>query len=237
MKYDGFWYYVEWKRYDWATPGEMRKKAENGILGLAQLFNAPKHQSFRTLECFGILDDKCQEQFEFLYRWPGRPDNPRPPKSLWEYMSSSYKPSLSARLQLARELARSVLLLHSANWMHKALSSDNVVFFPRSDERPLESPFIVGFDYSRPANLGAPSQKLQKNARIDIYRHPKCLKAYGFQKCYDIYSLGLVLLDIAKWRPLKESFIPLAREKYFKDVSEDMRKKTRAELEHIDLKM
>jgi hypothetical protein len=237
VKYDGVWYYVEWKGYGWAVPGEMRKKAENGILGLAQLLNVPKHQSFRTLDCFGIFDENKQEQFKFLYRWPGQPDTPRSPKSLWEYMSSSYKPSLSARLQLARELARSVLLLHSANWMHKALSSDNVVFFPQSDERSLENPFIVGFDYSRPADLDAPSQKLQKDARIDIYRNPKCLKGYGFQKCYDIYSLGLVLLDIAKWRPLRDSFIPLAREKYFKDVSEDMKKKTKKELEEIDLKL
>jgi serine/threonine protein kinase len=239
VKYDGSWYYAEWKRYDWATPGEMRRKAEDSILGLARLLNAPKHVSFRTLDCFGIQNETAQEQFKFLYRCPAGQEELHPPRSLWEYMSSSYKPSLSARFQLARELARSVLLLHSANWMHKAISSDNIVFFPKSHskERSLEGPFIVGFDYSRPATAGAPSQELQRDARVDIYRHPKCLRGYPFQKRYDIYSLGLVLLDIAKWRPLKESFVPLARERYFKDVSEDPTKKTRTDLDRIDAKL
>jgi serine/threonine protein kinase len=115
---------------------------------------------------------------------------------------SSYKPPLNALLWPDREIAKSLLLFHSANWMHKALSSRNILFFPPSSTAPrsLVDLYIVDFEYSRPDLNKHPSRRLEKIPETDTYRHRDCLKEeYAtFHKTYDVYSLGLVLLEIAK---------------------------------------
>jgi serine/threonine protein kinase len=245
-KYDDSWYYVEWKRYGWVSTEQARKKVQDSIQSLANLLNAAKDGSFRTLDCFGVLHEEVKEQFMFLYRWPEDNFNngaefPIAPKSLSDCMWSSYKPSLSARLDLAKKLARSVLLLHAADWMHKAISSHNILFFPRDGsgsgrrrkEHSLEEPFLVGFDYSRPSGLDQPSQPVDRN---DFYRHPDCLRRYTFKRRYDIYSLGLVLMVIAKWRPLSLLFTELAREKYLEETKKDPRQMTKDDWKSVDAK-
>ncbi|EXJ85241.1 hypothetical protein A1O3_05916 [Capronia epimyces CBS 606.96] len=209
ISYDGVKYFFETKKYDWPQSDEEKKKVQDAIVMLALLLNAPKHPSFHTLDCFGIAAEEKNSQYLFLYRWPGQGSDSGKPRTLLDYLSGSYKPSLSARVHLARELARSLFLFHTANWMHKSFSSRNVLFFPRSPAgRSLESPYIVGFAYSRPAEKDQPSLKLKHEFESGIYHHPEYLdEASVFHKAYDIYSLGLVLLEISKWRPLKDIYL------------------------------
>jgi len=218
IKYDGHPYFVEWKRYDWPDSETAKKKTLDSIANLALLLNSPKHPSFRTLSCYGILAEERSHRYSFLFTWPPNREDHTVPKSLQQYMSTSYKPSLTERIQLARELATSLFFLHAAHWLHKAFSSRNVIFFPKSASAPrsLEEPFIVGFEYSRPDADDEPSEKLERNPEADIYRHPDLLApgSISFHRRFDIYSFGLVLLEIAKWRPLKEIFLRSAVEKH-----------------------
>jgi len=54
------------------------------------------------------------------------------------------------------------------------------------------------------------TEKPPENAASDLYRHPRVqgtgnretASAGGFKKSYDLYSLGVVLLEIAYWKPL-----------------------------------
>lgn len=52
------------------------------------------------------------------------------------------------------------------------------------------------------------TEKPPENAAYDLYRHPK-VHGYGprdtssgYKKSYDIYSLGIILLEIAYWKPI-----------------------------------
>ncbi|KAI9893518.1 MAG: hypothetical protein M1814_006314 [Vezdaea aestivalis] len=78
---------------------------------------------------------------------------------------------------------------------------------PISSQNPLSltNPFLTGFDSSRPAaahSHTAPSRNLHSS---DLYRHPASLGVFRAEYCtrFDIYSLGLVLLEIGLWKPLR----------------------------------
>jgi Prion-inhibition and propagation/Protein tyrosine and serine/threonine kinase len=245
IKYDGVLHYVEWKKYDWPNSGKDEPKSKeagkmilDSINNLALLLNAPKHPSFRTLSCSGVVREERSHRYLFLYKWPSEREGDTTPRSLQEYMSTSYKPSLTERLQLGRDLAISLFFLHAANWMHKAFSSRNILFFPKSASaaRSLEEPFIVGFEYSRPDQENEPSEKLDKNPEADIYRHPDLLTndPVSFHKSFDIYSFGLVLLEIAKWRPLKEIYIRSSRDRYLSETKRSKESMTKEQIHDLD---
>jgi len=68
----------------------------------------------------------------------------------------------------------------------------------------VEKPILSGFEYARPQSNKTTSRSL--DPKWDIYRWPGIQndvpKAANSRKTYDIYSLGLVLLEIAHWQPL-----------------------------------
>ncbi|KIW88716.1 uncharacterized protein Z519_10762 [Cladophialophora bantiana CBS 173.52] len=236
--YDGKTHYVEWKRYDWSDSEESRRRIQDSIVNLAMLLNAPKHPAFRTLDCVGIIDEPRSERYMFLYKWPVSGERPTSPRSLHELLSSSFKPSLTDRVRLSRQLVHALFYLHLSNWMHKSFSSHNILLFPKSSEAPrtLDDPYIVGFSYSREDATGEPSQRLDRDPNTDIYRHPDCLEEdyAGFHKSYDVYSLGLVLFEIAKWRPLKETFLRSARAKALEARKKAEKELTKQELRELD---
>lgn len=239
--YDGRTHYVEWKQYDWAVSEEARRRTQDGIVNLAMLLNAPKHPVFRTLDCVGIIDEPRSQRYLYMYRWPVDAQQPTEPRSLHELLSSSFKPSLTDRIELARQLVHALFYLHLSNWMHKSFSSHNILFFPSFSGAPrtLNDPYIVGFDYSRQDAAGEPSQRLDRDPDNDIYRHPDCLEEdyAGFHKCYDVYSLGLILFEIAKWRPIKEAFLRGARAKALTAQKKTEKELTRRELHELDKRL
>ncbi|KAL8864905.1 MAG: hypothetical protein Q9174_007171 [Haloplaca sp. 1 TL-2023] len=116
-------------------------------------------------------------------------------------------------MRLARSLAETLLLLHSINWLHKSIRSDTVLLLsefsppttPSSKTPNLDHPRLSGFEYSRLDNdftAGHPDFELQRN----IYRHPQRWDQpkESFSKIHDIYSFGVVLLEIGLWEPISK---------------------------------
>lgn len=112
--------------------------------------------------------------------------------------------SLTRRVRIAKELAKSISYVHTFNFVHKNISPESVLLFEDlSSSR--SATFLVGFDDFRSADGGTAligDVSWEKN----VYRHPSRQgefpdEAYRMQ--HDIYSLGVCLLEIGLW----ESFV------------------------------
>jgi hypothetical protein len=70
------------------------------------------------------------------------------PDSLRDYLNSTFRPSLTDRMRLALGLAQAVANIHSRNWLHKGIRSENVVFLTPG-MRSIDEPRLIGFDFAR----------------------------------------------------------------------------------------
>lgn len=113
-----------------------------------------------------------------------------------------------------RGLCRLRYELHVANWLHKAICSDNVLFIRQSGasgpngQISARSVYLAGYEFSRPGRLRDPTQPAGDVVR-SVYAHP----AYRggdvrYRRLFDIYSLGVVLLEIGLWQRAADSVRP-----------------------------
>jgi hypothetical protein len=208
--YDGVPVLVEWKEISHQAKIPSIRRAEN----LAILLNAPKHPSFRSLRCRGLIEDSDASRIAFVFDHPYPETSPKPISLRALFQKSA--PSVTARIQLAREISRTIKLFHTAEWLHKSIRSENFLFFPKyhapgaslSSSQVgdlISNPFLVGFNFSRFNSATEPSEQPSENPQLDIYRHPEALgePSTRFNKMKDNYALGTVLLEIGEWRSLR----------------------------------
>ncbi|KAL6233198.1 hypothetical protein BDW75DRAFT_215713 [Aspergillus navahoensis] len=205
-EYDGRPVICETKAVQPRLKAKLRIRAEN----LARLMATPKDSGFLTLRCLGLVED--MDEFSFVYEHPTGVDASSPPRSLQELTrdSASRPPSVTARLQLALQICRTVLTVHTAGWLHKNIRSENILFFepadaPTGGAAHLLRPFMCGFAFSRADSPVEISDQASEDPLLDIYRHPQALgePSVSYSMYMDHYSLGMVLAEIAEWRPLK----------------------------------
>ncbi|KAL8846950.1 MAG: hypothetical protein Q9221_007992 [Calogaya cf. arnoldii] len=140
--------------------------------------------------------------------------------------------ALGDRFDLARKLIRSVVALHACGWLHKNICPENILFFapkPTSGEaisaieKDFSHPVIVGYGLSRPDDI--PNKEVHSDPQVSrahpasrvacnkafpkgysIYQHPdKATDRHRrFRHSYDIYSLGLVLLELGLCQDLQK---------------------------------
>ncbi|EPE28020.1 Protein kinase-like (PK-like) [Glarea lozoyensis ATCC 20868] len=139
--------------------------------------------------------------------------------------TSIYEPPLQHRFSLAMNLASGFLTCHASAVVHKRFSSHDVLFshplnqIIRSEESPgLQKPVITGFGFSRPVDdeFGSisvdaiPSVAISNDALSalgqSLYAHHSVIgrSPVGFSAKFDIYSLGLVLLEVGLWTRLED---------------------------------
>jgi hypothetical protein len=224
--------WIEWKTYDpMSFNGGPDPKILERLRALTALLKEIKRtEQFRAPHCLGYFRDVDENNNDDLCRFGlvfEKPTDVRPrtrPLSLLEILCDDTKstPSLTARIKLCHAISEIVEKLHAVDWLHKGLRSHNIIFFP-SDETDstadldddysginFAEPYISGFDYSRPAQNEDLTEKPPENAAYDLYRHPKVHGSgpkdtptgTSYKKSYDIYSLGVILLEIAYWKPI-----------------------------------
>jgi hypothetical protein len=214
---------VEWRWYDPQRGREEMKRILHGrIQALAVMFKEkPRTDSFRVFDCIGYFEDNSDTRFGLTFRLPNDYDpreNPAP-MSLYQLIDAYREniPYLGERFRLAHLLAESLHALHASGWLHKSISSHNILLLqkkpysmPSGDQqRPisLENPYFTGFAASRPDNPGEESSKSAADREFALYCHPDVAgydgqAVAGYRAIYDIYSLGLVLIEIGTWRSL-----------------------------------
>jgi hypothetical protein len=211
--------WVEWKSFG---DGGLLKDKQTALrtMALAEMLHIQKPASLHTPECIGLFDDREVsgiDRYAWIFKMPEGSDYDTEVVSLYDILGKhQHKPSLSQRISMATKLCSTVLNLHAVNWLHKGIFSDNVIFhFDRvnvaeKDGIPPfgwynpEKPVLSGFEFSRPD--GSNTTAREANPLWDLYRWPGIQRQppteRNSRKTYDLYSLGLVLMEIAHWQPL-----------------------------------
>lgn len=219
---------VDWIDFDPQLDLDARLHLSQRVDNLARMLHScsARHPDLHTLDCIGYTEDFANNRYGVLHLQPRRIldslslDASMPPHqtlaTLIKETSSGEKktPDLDVRFKLARTLAVALWSFHSLDWLHKSFCPSNIIFFstsaPQDEKHELDSPSIVGFDSSRPeglAEMTAPSTLLNGE---EIYRHPDSLGVWRqtYRKSFDIYSLGLLLLEIGLWKSIQGVYKP-----------------------------
>lgn len=212
---------IEWKSYADLTDYDKIVEAEGQVENLVGLLKFDKKPAtMNVLDSLGYFqyEDQDRRLFGFIYAFPPKSDSNQSPVSLHDLLADGAKhkrsyslPSLSQRISIAQRVAITLLELHSSDWLHKDLNSRNVLFFHGSGTGlDLSKPYVSGFEYARPDDISALSFSVRRS-QTDIYRHPTLLgplssgqKRPRYQRSHDIYSLGLLLLEVGLWKQVAE---------------------------------
>ena len=235
---------LEWRYVDGSLVYADKKMIRSRIKSLAVVLSSSNSSQFGLLKCVGFYKDEAYqdqtavERYGLLFKLPASitqhlipPDSastalaPFPahlcPRTLAEYIistnASKTYPTLTDRFRIAMALCHTILQIHAAGWLHKAIQSTNIVFSTMPDpsdstrsDLEIANPIILGFSFSRPDRPGAPSLELPKDRISNDYRHPSLwppmiadalpANTVRFKQQHDIYALGVVLLEIGLWR-------------------------------------
>lgn len=168
------------------------------IRRIATLQSEPKSSAFRCLESLGYTQESLgPARLGVVYKVP-EDFVDHGFITLANLIPKLKTMPLENRYHLAVSLCNAMLHLHSIGWYHKNLTSLNVVIFARertmtNEERSsswaVESPFVVGFDTSRPTEAET-RNTVDFSAKNYIYRHPdRWGRPVRFERHHDLYSL------------------------------------------------
>ncbi|KAE8362767.1 prion-inhibition and propagation-domain-containing protein [Aspergillus caelatus] len=210
---NGFW--VEWKNYPTGntSQGPTKEEIERFIIQeLVDLLAEEDSYAIQVPQCIGYVDDHPRsDRFCLLYKYPKGATTDARVRTLLSLFRDPQRPDLADRIELARAVAQTLYYLHTVGWLHKALRSDNILFFEEPNEGvEYSTPYVSGFDDARPSGQDQMSQVAGAKEGLEYYQHPDTLTGFKdegrkpFRATFDVYSLGIILIEIAHWKPLRE---------------------------------
>ena len=190
-----------------------------------------------SLSCRGYIEDAEKSRYGLVYELPSfiysGPETKNTledlkPTTLLSLLHSATKSSLSLaqrpvpaledRFRLAFSVASLYSRLLDVDAMHKDINSGNILVFKNTKDSPqtqsndlsvynFASPYLGGFDLFSEFQIDSRVENT-----INVSRHPddprNNKKDNEFTFGYDLYSLGLIILEIGLWAPLSELYKP-----------------------------
>jgi hypothetical protein len=218
------------------SQAELDRTSES-IEHLAEVLRQSDPNSSGLLRCLGVLyhppeyGSTYQPKFDMLFEIPGGVEKPASLRSLLQRKDTDF--SINERLNLASVLAKSLMFVHNSQFVHKNIRPETIVVFSYEGSR-LGQVFLQGFEQFRPAN-GWTRRKGDGRLEKHIYRHPSRQGLHpetDYVMQHDIYSLGVVLLEIGLWTSFveydssgKPSLLPFIGKK---DIVADKQERRRA---------
>jgi hypothetical protein len=169
--------------------------------------DAEEGYRMHTLSCIGFLDEPNKTRSLILYRSPQVLFETQETPTLHALILARAKLTLGGRFRTARALAATLLTIHTSGWVHKNVCSRSVLMLP-SSVNDLESlPYLVGWDIARPLEAQTSLHELFE-LEPNLYRHQQRFgkPTHKFSNEHDIYSLGVVLLEIGLWTTMSTLF-------------------------------
>ncbi len=201
------------------------RRYEELCMALDQKSNESRSRYTGTMRLLGWFVDPHRPRYAFVYEvpWPAslsiRSLNQHySPQSLLSFLQhaantvSNNMPCLEDRFRLAFRLALSLLHIHAKGISHRNINSSNVVFVDQDlptdgnaqpwKEGAIRHPLLTSFDTCA-EDARAPHQE---SFISSIYRHPMAEsgKRTAYKPAFDIYSLGLILLEVGLWVPIHQ---------------------------------
>ncbi|PYH32426.1 uncharacterized protein BO87DRAFT_109559 [Aspergillus neoniger CBS 115656] len=197
-----------------------KKRLDHVQRTLEQLVQNSRVSHLGLLKFLGYFIDMPNSRYAFVYQMPmdyfpflRNPTDllnglkPKPLVSLFQTSDEHPIPNLETRFRLAYDLLMAVLQLRSQNLVHGNINSSNILIFPgltnsNRDEvgltEDLRRPYLTSF--AQFSGNGPSPEPLSSS----IYRHPDDKRSMEDDAAwaYDLYSLGLVLLEIGLWTPI-----------------------------------
>jgi hypothetical protein len=165
----------------------------SGVVALSKALSRMDPFTFGLLRCCGVINKV--DKYEFVFEIP---EGLQVPRSLRDLLANS-QPTLNVKLDIAKQLANSVLYLHTTGFVHKNIRPDTILVFDRGEAK---ASFLVGFEHFR----GAKEDTFRIGDSLperELYRHPSRQGNNPEQRYvmkHDIYSLGVCLLEIGMWK-------------------------------------
>ena len=180
---------------------------------LARLLRKAGEQDLRTLALNAYAWDPSEERCFFFFDYPDFAADSKP-LSLYDLLSAgdpNLQLDLAQRFQVASAITRSIGAFHCDGWVHKGVRANAIKFFydKKTNKCAFTHPYLTEFEYSRPDSGLTALEVTPFEIDHDVYRHPL---RHGlptperFTRIFDIYSLGVVLLEIGLWKTAKEMY-------------------------------
>ncbi|RFU26918.1 hypothetical protein B7463_g9417, partial [Scytalidium lignicola] len=212
--------FVEFLPYDRSQVHKDEGVVVRRVEQLTALLHLPKESTFRLPVAAGFYDDSNRARYGIVFKISDMTKYSLAKMTSLQTVlqnisrpgSSMHRPSLGSRLKLAYKLSLSLSKIQSIGWVHQGIRSENILFWTQNGTTadtksiPFDQPWWIGYGSSRPDTI--PSAALyDENPIRNLYRHPArwgSQPAERFTKLHDIYSLGVVLLEIGCCAPASQ---------------------------------
>ena len=207
---------VEYKKYTRnAADKEAEKEPQASIAALqvqalARALEMPKMGGFLTLKCLGWFNEPDLHRYGLASEFPeGVSGEFQSIHDMMTHPGPQTNPGLGRCFAIALAIGEALQRWHVSGWLHRAISSRNIIFFfsPDGTEVLWEKPYLCGFEYARPGAVPW-SGRFVEDFATNVYNHPERqgepTEQHG--KIHDMYSFGVVMCEIAVWTTAESVF-------------------------------